>query len=479
MKVIKNYLYNAGYQLLAIILPLITAPYVSRTLRPEGVGVYSYTNSLIQWFTIFAILGIDLYGQKQIATVRDDKKRLSDTFWEIQITKTIFTVASFLLLYFFLLIYTKYTFYMWLQSLNIVAALLDISWLYMGLENFKITVIRNTIVKIASLILIFAFVKNSSDLGLYIFITGIAIVIGNMTLWPYLGGVLVKINFRQINPFKHFIPTLAYFIPQNATQIYLIVNKNMLGFMDTATASGFYNNTDNLVRVVLVFVTSVGTVMMPYVANEFSKGNLRNIKKYTYLSFKFVSVLSFAMAFGLASISLKGAIFFYGSGYEPVGLALPVESIIIILLGWSNTLGTQYLVPTNRVNKYTASVVMGTVFNIVLNIPCILVGGLYGAMLSTVISEIIVVCYQFFIVRNELNFHELFKNNFKYLISGLIMFIIVFTMDIKMPGNFVSIVIQILAGVVVYLLMLWILKVDLVDILMSKVKNEKDKDNSF
>lgn len=148
----------------------------------------------------------------------------------------------------------------------------------MGLENFKITVIRNTIVKIASLILIFTFVKNSSDVGLYIFITGLAVAVGNFTLWPYLKDIIQKVNFKKLHPFKHFIPTLAYFIPQNATQIYLIINKNMLGFMDTTTASGFYNNADNLTRMVLVFVTSVGTVMMPHIANEFSKGNLNNIK---------------------------------------------------------------------------------------------------------------------------------------------------------------------------------------------------------
>lgn len=473
MKVVKNYLYNASYQLLAIILPLITAPYVSRTLRPKGVGIYSYTNSLIQWFTILAILGIDLYGQKQIASVRDDKIKLSITFWEIQILKTIFTLISFILLYVFLSIYRKYTFYIWIQSLNIVATLLDISWLYMGLENFKITVIRNTIVKLASLVLILAFVRNANDVALYIFITGIAVVLGNLTIWPYLSSILEKVNLKQIKPFKHFKPTLAYFIPQNATQIYLIVNKNMLGFMDNTTSAGFYNNADNLVRVVLVFVTSVGTVMMPHIANEFSKGNLENIKKYTYLSFKFVSALSFAMAFGLASVGVKGATFFYGKGYEAVGIALPIESIIIVFLGWSNTLGTQYLVPTNRVNKYTISVVIGTIVNFILNIPLITIAELYGAMISTVVSEVIVVCYQLIIVKNELNFHELFKDNFKYLTSGLVMFLIVFYMDIHMPGSFIYIVIQVVVGMIVYCFMLFILKADIFNILISKVKFKK------
>lgn len=470
MKVVKNYLYNASYQLLAIILPLITAPYVSRTLKPSGVGIYSYTNSLIQWFTILSILGIDLYGQKQIASVRDNKKKLSITFWEIQIVKTVFTTISFILLYLFILIYGKYSKYLWLQSLNIVATLLDISWLYMGLENFKITVIRNTIVKIASLILIFTFVKNSSDVGLYIFITGLAVAVGNFTLWPYLKDIIQKVNFKKLHPFKHFIPTLAYFIPQNATQIYLIINKNMLGFMDTTTASGFYNNADNLTRMVLVSVTSVGTVMMPHIANEFSKGNLNNIKKYTYTSFEFVSALSFAMAFGIAGIAQKGAVLFYGNGYGPVGTAMMIESIIILFLGWSNTLGTQYLIPTNRVHKYTQSVMIGAGINIILNIPLINFFGLDGAMFATVISQFIIILYQFNLVKNELNFHMMFRDNHKYLFSGLLMFIVVYYMNNKMSGNFISLVIQIIIGAIIYIIMMFLLRVHLLKVIFETVK---------
>lgn len=473
MKVIKNYLYNAAYQLLAIILPLITAPYISRTLKPEGVGIYSYTTSLIQWFTILSILGIDLYGQKKIASVRDNKKELSKAFWEIQIVKTGFTIISIILFILFLRIYKEYSFYMWVQSLNILATLLDISWLYMGLENFRVTVIRNTLIKIASLILIFIFIKGPNDVAMYIFITGIALVLGNFTLWPYLKNILTRVEWKSLNFKKHVVLALAYFIPQNATQIYLIINKNLLGYLSGPTLAGFYNNADNLIRMVLVFVTSVGTVMMPHIANEYSKGNKENIKKYTYTSFEFVSVLSFAMMFGIASISYKGAVFFYGKGYEMVGLVLPIESIIIILLGWSNTLGTQYLVPTNRVNQYTQAIVVGTLINFVLDIPLIKVWGLFGAMWATVISQIFITLLQFRVVRKEIEFKKIVKGSTKYAVSGLMMYFVVLFLNLKMPGNAISLILQIIIGAVIYILGLIILKANIIVIVQKKVFNWK------
>ena len=150
MKIIKNYLYNAGYQLLAIIVPFITMPYVSRVLRPIGVGDSSYTNSIIQYFVLIASVGVGYYGNREIAYLRENKYEMSKAFWEIQIVKTVTTVISYILFVLFLSWYNQYNIYLWAQSLNIVAVAFDISWLYMGVENFKPTVVRNTIFKILS-----------------------------------------------------------------------------------------------------------------------------------------------------------------------------------------------------------------------------------------------------------------------------------------------------------------------------------------
>ena len=292
-------------------------------------------------------------------------------------------------------------------------------------------------------------------------------------MWPYLKNVLTKIEWKTLNFKKHIKPALAYFIPQNATQIYLIINKNLLGYISGPTLAGFYNNADNLVRIVLVFVTSIGTVMMPHIANEYSRGNKENIKKYTYSSFEFVSVLSFAMMFGIAAISYKGAVFFYGKGYEMVGLVLPIESIIIILLGWSNTLGTQYLVPTNRVDKYTQAIVIGTLINFILDIPLIKIWGLFGAMWATVISQIFITALQFRVVRKEIEFRKILKSSVKYAVSGVIMYSVVLFLDLRMPGNAISLVFQIVVGAVIYVIVLIILRAKIVVMVREKVFNSK------
>lgn len=473
MKVVRNYLYNAGYQILALIIPLITAPYISRTLKPHGVGIYADTNAWIQWFVLIASIGIALYGNREIAYVRDDKEKMSRTFWEIQIVKLVMTLVAYIALMIFLQIYTKYTWYIWVQSINILAATLDISWLYMGLEDFKRTVIRNTGVKILSLVLILTFVKTPNDVALYIFLTGFSILLGNLTLWPRLRIILMRVKLSSLRPLRHLKPSLALFVPQIATQIYLILNKNMLGIIVNSTAVGYYNNSDSLVKMVLALVTATGTVMLPHVASEFAKGNKEAINEMLYSSFDFVSFLSVAMAFGLAAVGLHGVPYFYGEGFAPVGPAIMIESAVIIIIGWSNAIGIQYLLPTDRVKEFSTSVIIGAVVNFILNFPLMELWGLKGAMISTVLSEAMVTGYQFWTIRNDIEYKRLFTNIWKYLLSGLIMFIPVSWLDRNLHTGVFSILLEVVVGILVYLLMILILKPTILTKTKSLLKNRK------
>lgn len=473
MKVVRNYLYNAGYQILALIIPLITAPYISRTLKPHGVGIYADTNAWIQWFVLIASIGIALYGNREIAYVRDDKEKMSRTFWEIQIVKLVMTLVAYIALVIFLQIYTKYTWYIWVQSINILAATLDISWLYMGLEDFKRTVIRNTGVKILSLALILTFVKTPNDVALYIFLTGFSILLGNLTLWPRLRIILTRVKLSSLRPLRHLKPSLALFVPQIATQIYLILNKNMLGIIVNSTAVGYYNNSDNLVKMVLALVTATGTVMLPHVASEFAKGNKEAINEMLYSSFDFVSFLSVAMAFGLAAVGLHGVPYFYGEGFAPVGPAIMIESAVIVIIGWSNAIGIQYLLPTDRVKEFSTSVIIGAVVNFILNFPLMELWRLRGAMVSTVLSEAMVTGYQFWTIRNDIEYKRLFTNIWKYLLSGLIMFIPVSWLDRNLHTGVFSILLEVVVGILVYLLMILILKPTILTKTKSLLKNRK------
>lgn len=462
MKVIKNYLYNIGYQVLAILVPLITSAYVARVLSPEGVGANAFTGSIIQYFILIASMGIGYYGNRQIAYIRENENKMAQTFWEIQIVKTIMTLLSFILFEIFLLFYTRQINYMWAQSINLIAVAFDISWFYEGIEDFKVTVLKNSLVKVVSMIAIFIFIKNPTDVFLYIVILALSTLVGNLTLWPNIIKDLPKIKVRWLNPWRHFLPMVALFIPQIATQIYVQLNKTMLGIMVNETASGYYQYSDSIVKLLLALVTATGTVMLPHVANAVTKGNMDKVNGMLYKSFNFVSSVAYPMMFGLASISLTLATKYYGAGYQPVGPAMFIESIVILMIAWSNVIGVQYLLPLNKNKEFTISVTLGAVVNLILNIPLIKLFGLYGAMWSTVFSEIAVTAYQLFVVRKLLNYKKLFNESWKYFLGGLIMFLIVFWMNQHLPNTWLMLGVEVLIGIVVYGIMMLVFRASII-----------------
>ena len=475
MKVIRNYLYNVGYQILVIIVPLITSAYVSRVLQPRGVGAYAFTNSIIQYFILFASMGIGYYGNRQIAYVREDRTKMAKTFWEIQIIKTIMTLVSIIAFEVFLIFYTRQFNYMVAQSLNLLAVAFDISWFYEGIENFKVTVLKNSLVKIVSMIAIFVFIKGPYDVTLYIVVLALSTLLGNLTLWPDIYRDLPRVKIRSLNPWIHFLPMVELFIPQIATQVYVQLNRTMLGVMVNETASGYYQYSDSLVKLILALVTATGTVMLPHVANAVSHGDMKKVNQMLYKSFDFVSAVAIPMMFGLAAISLTLAPKYYGPGYDPVGPAMMIESIVILMIAWSNVLGVQYLLPIHHQKQFTISVTVGAIVNIILNFPLIHFYGLNGAMWSTVLSEISVTLYQLIAVRGLLSYRTLFNSLWKYLVSGVVMFLPVFWMNTHLKDSWLMMGIEVIVGVMIYTVMVIILRAPIVGQAKQLIKEKLSK----
>ncbi|MBT8802144.1 hypothetical protein BTI90_04885 [Lactobacillus delbrueckii subsp. bulgaricus] len=463
MRVVKNYLYNVGYQVLAIIVPLITSYYVSRVLSPDGVGANAFTNSIIQYFMLLANIGIGYYGNREIAYVRENRQAMAKTFWEIQIVKTIMTILSYLAFITFMFFYQGNQLYMWAQSINLIAVAFDISWLYEGIEDFRRTVLRNTFVKIVSMVAIFVFIKSSSDVALYIAILAISTFLGNLALWPHTFKMLPGVNLASLKPLRHFKPTIAMFIPQIATQLYVQLNRTMLGLMVDQKASGFYQYSDNLVKLILAFVTATGTVMLPHVANAFAKHDMKKVHEMLYKSFDFVSALAYPMMFGIAGVSLTLAPLYYSAKYAPVGPAMLIESIVILMIGWSNVIGTQYLLPVNRVKDFTTSVTIGAVVNIILNFPFISLWGLNGAMWATVLSEVAVTGYQLYVVRKDLDLSLIFQSSWKYLLASGVMFVAVFGMNTHLKASWLWLICEVAVGVVIYAGLVYFFKAPIID----------------
>jgi O-antigen/teichoic acid export membrane protein len=472
MQIIKNYLYNIFYQVFILIVPLVTTPYLARIIGPRGVGINSYTGSIVQYFILFGSIGINLYGNRQIAFVRDDSQKLSDTFWEIFFLRIMTITVSFFAFMIFMLIVNRFKPYYWSQSISIIATAFDISWFFMGIENFSVTVLRNFIIKILAVISIFIFVKSYSDLNIYILILSLASLVGNATLFPSLIRYINAPDFKNMSIARHIKPSLVLFVPQIATQIYLVLNKTMLGLMVSVRDTGFFDQSDKIVKIILAIVTATGTVMLPHVANAFAKQKFAKIHSYLYKSFSFVSAVSIPMSLGLIAISDKFVPLFLTSRFDNVIPIIQIESLVIWLIAWSNVIGTQYLLPTNQSRAYSNSVIIGAIINLIANIPLIFIWGASGTAIATVVSEATVTGYQLFIIRGQIKYHELFKDFYKYLLAGVVMFSLTFLINRNSSCSWFSLIIEIFFGIIVYISLLIILRANIMHeafILMRKI----------
>ncbi|ONG00494.1 hypothetical protein BVG98_07440 [Lacticaseibacillus rhamnosus] len=450
MKILRNYLWNVGYQLFVIIVPLVTMPYVARVLGPVGVGANSYTNSIAQYFILFGSVGVALYGSRQIAFVRDRKEEMTQTFWELTVLRSI-TILLALVCYFSLLLFIhKFHFYLVIQSLLIIAAAFDISWFFMGVENFRMTVMRSILARLLSLILIFTLVRSSADTWIYILIIASTTLGGNITFFPYLRRYIGRPNFSQFNILRHLRPSIALFIPQIAIQVYVVLNKTMLGSFVNVSSAGYYDSSDRIIRVVLAVVTGLGTVLLPHIANQFAHGETEKLKHTFTISMSFVSAVAIPLAFGVAAISTKFAVLFLGQDFRVVGNLLQIESIAGLFIAWDNAIGQQYLLPTNQTSKYTAAVITGAIVNILINLPLIFLFQAQGAMWATVISEFSVTAMMLWQIRKQFEVRTLFDDCPKYFFASIIMFIVVRILDQKLSFNWLSIIMEVIIGVILY-----------------------------
>lgn len=470
----KNYLYNLFYQILVIVMPLITTPYLSRVLGAEAIGIYSYTLSIATYFILFGTLGISLYGQREIAYVQEDDKKRSITFWEISFLKIITMTISIFIFWVTYGMHGQYKIYYRILVIELISQCIDISWFFQGIEEFKKTVIRNSIVKLIFAICIFMFVKSPNDLIKYIVIIAGANLFGNMSLWIYIPKYIQKVAIKDLHVFKHLKPTILLFIPQIAVQIYTVLDRTMLGIIiEDKSEVGFYEQAQKVVKLLLTLITSLGTVMVPRMASTFAKGDKEQLKKYMYSSFSFVFFLAFPIMAGLILISGEFVPIFFGQGYEKVAVLINVIVPITLFIGLSNIIGTQYLLPTKRQTEFSISVIVGAIVNFILNIIVIKKYASIGASITTVIAEFLVTAVQFYFVRKEIDIKTVLRLSKNNIIATVIMFGIVYiTTKVLTLHGIYSIIIQITEGCIIYGIILILLKDSFVNDVLNKV-NEK------
>ena len=440
----KNFLYNVLYQILLVILPLITAPYISRTLGATAVGVYSYTYSVAYYFLLIAMLGIGNHGNRSVAAVRDDREKLNKTFSSIYSLQVItFSIAILAYAIYLVLFVKDNRLIVLLQLIYVTSGLFDIGWLFFGLEQFKLTVARNTLIKI---VLMFVFVHKPSDLWKYTLIMSAGTLFSQAYLWLYVKKYVSfeKCSVKEIT--SNIKPVLILFIPVLAYSIYKVMDKIMLGNMSSYDQVGFYNNAEKIINIPMGIITALGTVMLPRMSNIVANGDKKRVDDYIRISAKLVTLLSSAIAFGLMGVSSVLAPVFFGDEFIACGEIIRLLSVTVFFIAWANVIRTQYLIPNKRDSIYLTSTMVGAILNLIINWMLIPKYQANGAAFGTIVAEFSVMLVQMVAVKNELPMRKYIMSYSPILIIGLIMAVLVDRIGIKLGVSVSTLAIQILAG---------------------------------
>lgn len=448
----KNIIYNTVYQILIIFIPLITAPYISRILGADGIGIFSYTHSIANYFLLFAMLGITNYGNKTIAKVKENKAELSRKFCSIYTMQFITALMVSIAYIIFVLIFeNEYKTIALLQLIFVLSAIFDINWFFFGIGKFKLTVIRNTAIKILTLIAIFAFVHTKKDIGNYTLIMVSGTLISQIIMWFYLKKQItfIKPNWEEVK--SHIKPNLILFVPVIAYSIYKIMDKIMLGNITSVHEVGLYENAEKIINIPQGIISAFGTVMLSKMSSLFAQNKKEESKAIINVSMKYLTIIACAMTFGLMAVAQTFAPIYFGEEFKVTGNIICLMSCIIIFISWANVIRTQYLIPNNKDKLYMTSTVIGAVINFILNMLLIPKLTVYGAAIGTIVAEFSVMFIQLVGVRKELEIKQYLKNAIPFLIIGGIMFFVVIGIKNLLSYSIISLLIQILVGGIIYL----------------------------
>ena len=457
MKVIKNYLYNLSYQILTIILPIITVPYVTRIFTSEDLGNYGFYNSIVSYFSLFAMLGIGIYGTKQIAAARN----VSSTFWNIyaiQLTASI--LALFVYVITLVSIPKMSGMVPIILGIVLLTKMIDISWLFTGKEDFKKITLRNTMVKVAGVISIFTFIKSSEDLYLYIFLIVIFDFLGQFVMWIPAKKFIKRPSFDTKIIKKNLHPIMLLFLPQVAISLYVVLDRTLLGLLGSYSDVGIYEQGQKLTSILLTVVSSLGAVMLPRVANLLSERKEKEAQNMVRFSFILYNLIIFPMIFGLIAINEIFVKLFLGQNFQDVKYVLYIIVFNIMFIGWTNILGYQVLVVRNKNKEFMLSTTIPAIVSVAVNIAVIPFFGYIGASITSVVVEFLVFAIQWYYSRNIINKNLLFNKDLaKIICSSLVMFGVVMTckMILGLDG-IIGLIIYLAVGGISYLGMLFLLK---------------------
>ena len=403
----KNAAYNVGYRLFSVLLPLVTAPYLSRTVGREGVGLYSCAWSYSYIFCLIGMLGLNDYGVRAIARVRDRREELERTFSEIWQMQLLVAGATLLLWFGYVFLFAGeervIAFHLTMMS---VSCLVSFDWCLMGLDLFRPIALRNTLIKSIAAVCVFLFVKGPKDLWIYAFAWSLSTLLGNLSCISSLRGRVKYHRVPMADSLRHLAPCAVLFISVIAVSVYRTMDKVMVSKIAGMEQNGLYENAEKIIYCLSGFISAIGTVMMPKISHMQEQGQMDAIRAHIDKSMNLVICMVCAMAFGVAAVADRFAPLFYGADFRYSGTLMVPLAFTLMLIGFANVIRTQWILPQGRDDIFVKSVCTGAVVNLVANICLIPSLQSMGAVIGTLLAEASVPLVQFMILRKELPYKQ-------------------------------------------------------------------------
>lgn len=413
----RNFFYNLLLQVSKVLFPLVTAPYIARVLDPEGVGIVNFVNTYSSYFALFAVLGIPLYGIREIAKRRNDleaSEELVSQIISIELLSTLL-VSLFYLLSVHLIgqLDENATLFLF-AGIALYITPFKVEWFFSGREEFGYITFRSLLIKTISVFLLFVFVRTKEDILNYILL-GVFATIAN-EMWNYVKlykmGIHPRIQFKGCT--QHLRAVLTLFASSVAISIYAMLDTLMLGFQSSYQEVGYYNSAMHVIRALLPVATSLSAVAIPRVATYIHEGDIDKVNELMNKSLGIVSFLAFPLTIGIIMVSPSFVPLFFGDQFYGAILPMQIASVLLLSIGLNNLNGIQVLISIGKDRQFLYSVLGGAIANFLLNLYLIPKFGAAGAAFSSVYAETqILIVNEYFVRRNTsvrvTNFSDLGK----------------------------------------------------------------------
>ncbi len=471
-----NAVLNLIKTLMGVLFPLITFPYASRVLLPEGIGRVNFAVSVISYFGLFASLGINSYGVREAAKIRDSRENLSKFAKEIFTINMVSTAAAYSMLAVSILFVPKLQEYRTLLivcSATILFTTLGMEWLYTAVEDFSYITIRSIIFQVVSLALLFLFVRTSEDIVRYAAISVVSSAGSNIFNFIH-AKKYISLGKTRIKPGslkKHIRPVMILFAMVVTSSIYTILDTGMLGFMTSDYQVGIYTAATKINRIVLNLVVSIGAVLLPRLSYYCGMNDRKKFLELAYKSLDLLMLLAVPAAIGLSVLAEPVILTLSGRQYLDAVPVMRIINPIIVVVGMSNFIGVQIFMPLGKEKWTLYSDIAGACINIALNALLIPPLGALGAAAASVCAELTVTGTQLYLVRNYLSLGTVFGKIVKYFAMSLIMGVAASAAArVFCFSTLASLIFGIFAGGSVYLAELLVTKNQWVNLIWNEVK---------